>query len=211
METIQIIALSMGAAWASGVNLYAAVFMLGILGGNGYVDLPSGLESVTDPLVVTAAGIMFCIEFIADKIPGVDSVWDTMHTFIRIPAGALLSMAAVGDSSQALELTALLLGGTLSAGTHATKAGTRLMINTSPEPFSNWTASITEDILVIGGVWTALYHPWVFLGALIVFIIVMIWLLPKIIRTLAAMFRRARHYFRPEAKLENTTQDITEV
>lgn len=170
----------MGVAWASGINLYAAIFMLGLLGSTGHIQLPPDLQVVTDPLIMFAAALMYCIEFFADKIPGVDNAWDTVHTFIRIPAGAVLAMGAVGDISPAAELAAFLLGGTLAAGAHATKAGSRILINTSPEPVSNWVVSIAEDIIVIIGMWTALTHPAVFLTGLLVFIILMIWLLPKI-------------------------------
>jgi len=182
MDAVSIIALSMGAAWASGINLYAAVFMLGFMGSSGHIVLPDELQVLSDPLVMTAAAVMYCVEFFADKVPGVDTGWDTLHTFIRIPAGAMLAASAVGDVSPAIELTAGLLGGSLAAATHATKAGSRLMINTSPEPFSNWTASIMEDLLVIGGLWTALTHPFWFLTALIIFIVLMVWLLPKLWR-----------------------------
>ena len=182
MDTIQYIALSMGAAWASGINLYAAIFMLGYLGGTGNIDLPPELMVVTDPLVMTAAGLMYCVEFFADKTPGVDTAWDSLHTFIRIPLGAVLAMSAVGDTTPAVELAAFLVGGSLTAATHATKAGSRVMINTSPEPVSNWMTSLGEDILVVVGIWTALNHPWIFIVFLILFIALMIWLLPKLWR-----------------------------
>jgi uncharacterized protein DUF4126 len=182
MEIVQYIALSMGAAWASGINLYAAVFMLGYLGSSGNINLPPEMMVVTDPLVMTAAGLMYCVEFFADKTPGVDTAWDSLHTFIRIPLGAVLAMSAVGDTSPAVELAAFLVGGSLTAATHATKAGGRVMINTSPEPVSNWFTSLGEDFLVIAGIWTALTHPWVFIVFLILFIILMAWLLPKIWR-----------------------------
>lgn len=196
MEVVQIIALTMGVAWASGINLYATVFMLGLLGSTGHIVLPPGLEVVTDPLVMFAAGLMYCIEFFADKTPGVDTGWDTIHTFIRIPAGAVLAMGAVGDTSQAAQLMAFLLGGALAAGSHATKAGSRVFINTSPEPFTNWATSLGEDALVIGGLWAALYHPVVFLVGLVLFIALMIWLLPKIWRGLGALFAKIRTLFR---------------
>lgn len=202
MEAIQIIALTMGVAWASGINLYATVFMLGLLGSTGHIVLPPGLEVLTDPLVMFAAGLMYCVEFFADKTPGVDSGWDTIHTFIRIPAGAVLAMGAVGDTSQAAELMAFLLGGGLAAGAHATKAGARVLINTSPEPFSNWATSLGEDALVIGGLWAALYHPVVFLVGLVIFVALMIWLLPKIWRGLRVVFAKLRNLFRrPEPLL----------
>jgi hypothetical protein len=172
----------MGVAWASGINLYAAIFVLGYMGSTGNIDLPPDLQVLTEPMVMAAAGFMYCVEFIADKAPGVDTGWDTIHTFIRIPAGAMLAAGAVGDVNQAAELTALILGGTLAAGSHFTKAGSRVLINTSPEPVTNWTASIGEDLMVVGGLWTALNHPWLFLLALILFIALMIWLLPKLWR-----------------------------
>lgn len=190
MEAVNIIALSMGAAWASGINLYATVFMLGYMGMTGNIVLPEELDILSDPLVMTAAGFMYCVEFFADKVPGVDTGWDSLHTFIRIPAGAMLAASAVGDVTPAVELSAALVGGSLAAGTHATKAGSRLLINTSPEPVSNWGASIGEDLLVIGGLWTALNHPVLFIIALIAFIALMIWLLPRLWRLLKSVFRR---------------------
>ena len=200
METIQYIALSMGVAWASGINLYAAVFMLGYLGSTGNIDLPAELLVVTDPLVMTAAGLMYCVEFFADKTPGVDTAWDSLHTFIRIPLGAVLAMSAVGDTTPAVELAAFLAGGSLTATTHATKAGTRVMINTSPEPVSNWSASIGEDILVITGIWAALNHPWLFVIFLIAFIVLMAWLLPKIWRGIKRIVSTLRDFIKGNKK-----------
>ncbi|MCX4187652.1 DUF4126 domain-containing protein [Methylophaga sp. OBS4] len=190
MDAVSIIALSMGAAWASGINLYATIFMLGYMGMTGNIVLPEELQVLSNPMVMTAAGFMYCVEFFADKIPGVDSGWDSLHTFIRIPAGAMLAASAVGDVTPAVELTAAILGGALAAGSHTTKAGSRLLINTSPEPVSNWGASITEDLLVIGGLWAALNHPVLFLMALVLFIILMIWLLPRLWRLFKVIFRR---------------------
>ena len=188
-----IIALSMGVAWASGINLYAAILVLGLLGVTNNIILPEQLEILMNPMVIGAAGIMFLAEFVADKTPGVDSGWDTIHTFIRIPAGALLAAGAVGNMDPAVVLAAGILGGGLAAGTHATKAGSRLLINASPEPFSNWIASLGEDVAVIGGLWIALHHPIVFICLLVLFIILMIWLLPRIwqgIKTLFASIKR---------------------
>lgn len=189
MDAVSIIALSMGAAWASGINLYAAVFMLGYMGSTGHIMLPDELQVLNDPLVMTAAAVMYCVEFFTDKVPGVDTGWDTLHTFIRIPAGAMLAASAVGDVSPAIELTAGILGGGLAAATHATKAGSRLLINTSPEPFSNWAASITEDLLVIAGLWTALTHPLWFLTALLIFVLLMFWLLPRLWRLIKTVLQ----------------------
>ena len=182
MDTTHTLALASGAAWASGINLYATVFMLGYLNATGNITLPAELQVLSNPVVMAAAAIMYGIEFFTDKVPGVDTLWDSLHTFIRIPAGAMLSAGAVGDPGSPEQLAALILGGALAAGSHATKAGSRVLINTSPEPFSNWAASIGEDVAVIAGLWTALHHPWVFLAALLLFILLMIWLLPKLWR-----------------------------
>jgi len=193
-DIVQIIALTMGVAWASGINLYAAIFVLGWLGSSGNMVLPPALEVLGDPLVMTAAGIMYCVEFFADKTPGVDTSWDVFHTFIRIPAGAVLAAGAVGDVNLAVQLAAAILGGSLAAGAHLTKAGARVMINTSPEPFSNWTASIAEDVAVIGGLWAALHYPWLFLVLLTAFIVLAAWLLPKIWRGVRRVLERIRRY-----------------
>jgi hypothetical protein len=195
MEIINSIALSMGAAWASGINLYATLFMLGYLGSTGNIDLPPDLMVLTDPTVMAVAGLMYCVEFFADKTPGVDTGWDTIHTFIRIPAGAMLAMGAVGDVSQAAELSALLLGGALSAQSHFLKTGSRVLINTSPEPVSNWAASITEDIAVIAGLWTALHYPVLFLVLLVLFTLFAIWLFPRLWRGIKRVGRAIARFF----------------
>lgn len=183
-----VIALTMGVAWASGINLYAAILTLGLLGATGNIALPPDLHVLTHPAVIAAAGFMYLVEFVTDKIPGVDSGWDALHTFIRIPAGALLAAGAVGQTNQAIVLAAAILGGGLAAGMHAAKAGTRILINTSPEPFSNWTVSVLEDVLVIWGIWTALHHPVLFLFLLAGCILLVIWLLPKLWRGIRNLF-----------------------
>jgi hypothetical protein len=197
------IALTLGVAWASGINLYAAIVVLGLMGSTGNIDLPPDLLILENPLVIAAAGLMYIVEFCADKVPGVDTGWDTIHTFIRIPAGAALAAGAVGDVNVGVELAALVVGGGLAGATHATKAGSRALINTSPEPFSNWTASILEDVAVIGGLWMALNHPVVFIGLLIAFIVLMIWLLPKIWRGIKALARAIGRLFgqKPEPEM----------
>jgi hypothetical protein len=204
VDVVETIALTMGIAWASGINLYAAVFMLGYLGNTGHIQLPPDLLFLTDPLVMTAAGFMYCVEFFADKTPGVDTGWDAIHSFIRIPAGAVLAAGAVGEVSQAAELAALLIGGTLTAGTHAMKAGGRVLINTSPEPVSNWLVSITEDLAVIAGLWTALTHPVLFLVLLGLFIGLTIWLLPKIWRAIGRVARAIGRWFGRGRKVAET-------
>jgi len=189
-QLISTLALVLGVGWASGINLYAAVAVLGFAGATGNLELPAELETIQDPLVIDIACLMYVVEFFADKTPGVDSAWDTLHTFIRIPAGAMLAAGAVGDVTPALEIGAGLLGGSMAMGSHFTKASTRLLINTSPEPFSNWGASISEDLMVFGGLWAMLNHPLAFLGLMLVFIILVIWLLPKLWRVVCAVFRR---------------------
>ncbi|MGB0206141.1 MAG: DUF4126 domain-containing protein [Neptuniibacter sp.] len=188
-QIVSLVALSMGVGWASGINLYATVLMLGVLQNMGHITLPEELQIVGDPLILMAAGFMYFVEFFADKVPGVDTGWDGLHTFIRIPAGAALAASAVGDISPAVEVAAALVGGSLAAGSHAAKAGSRVLINTSPEPVTNWTASISEDLMVLAGIWAALNHPVWFLVALVVFIVLLIWLLPKIWRGVKKVFR----------------------
>lgn len=197
METIEIISLMLGAAWASGINLYAAVLVLGWLGNAGHVELPPGLELVADPMVMLAAGGMYVVEFFTDKIPGVDTGWDALHTFIRIPAGALMAAGAAQglDMGQAAELAALLVGGGVATASHATKAGSRVLINTSPEPFSNWGASVAEDVSVFAGLWAALNHPWLFIALLVAFLLLVAWLLPRIIRAIVSALRAIRRWF----------------
>ncbi len=200
-DLIHTIALTLGVAWASGINLYAVVAVLGLGGAAGYIELPPTLAVVQDPLVIIAAAIMYCVEFMADKTPGVDSAWDTLHTFIRIPAGAMLAAGAVGPVDPAIGVAAGLLGGSITAATHATKAGSRVLINTSPEPFSNFGASLAEDLAVFAGLWAALVHPVLFLLALGVFLILVCLLLPKILRAAASVFRRLGRWLglsRPE-------------
>lgn len=184
MGVVETIALAMGIGWASGLNLYAAILMLGILSSTGQLVLPPDLQVLGEPIVMVAAGAMYVVEFFADKFPGVDTGWDAIHTFIRIPAGAVLAAGAVGDLGAGAELAAAIAGGTLAAGAHATKAGSRAMINASPEPFSNWVASLSEDLLVFGGLWAALHNPVLFLIFLALFVLFAIWLLPRIWRGL---------------------------
>ncbi len=197
-ELIAVIALTMGIGWASGINLYATVFVLGFMGNQGYMQLPAELAVVQDPLVMAAAGFMYCVEFFADKTPGVDSGWDTLHTFIRIPAGAMLAAGAVGDVAPAIHIAAGLVGGGMAAGSHLTKAGTRLLVNTSPEPFTNIGLSVGEDIVVVSGLLAMIYHPLVFLVILIGFIALMAWALPKLFRLIKRLFLKIKAFFTRE-------------
>lgn len=174
-QLIQAVALGSLVAWASGLRLYLVVFVLGLASRLGYLTLPQGLEVLSHTYVIAAAGILLCVEFLADKVPGIDSAWDALHTFIRIPAGALLAAGTAGGDLTAITVAAGLLGGTITAGTHFAKAGGRAALNTSPEPLSNWVASFTEDAMVLGGIWVALNYPVVFIGALVVFMSFAAW------------------------------------
>lgn len=198
METFEAVSASiavvLGVGWASGINLYAAMLTLGLMQRLGYATLPAGLEILADPLVIAAAALMYMVEFVVDKTPGADTGWDAIHTFVRLPAGALLAAGAVGDVAPAAELAAAIVGGGMAAGSHSLKAGGRALINTSPEPVSNWTASIAEDVAVIGGLWVALHNPVLFLILMVVFIAVLIWLLPKIARGLRALGQRVARF-----------------
>lgn len=187
---LQTLALTAGTAWASGINLYATVAALGLAGALGYIDLPPGLAVVQDPLVILIAGSMYCIEFLADKIPGVDTAWDAIHTFVRIPAGALLAAGAIGEVAPALSVAAALLGGGIAAATHTVKAGSRALINTSPEPFSNIAASVTEDIAVFAGLWLALKQPLAFVIAFGLFLLALIWILPRLWRGTQILYQK---------------------
>ncbi|MGA8262477.1 MAG: DUF4126 domain-containing protein [Arenicellales bacterium] len=195
MDVVAIIARTMGVAWASGINLYATIVVLGWLGSTGQIDLPPGLQILENPGVMLAAAFMYCVEFFADKVPAVDTGWDALHTFIRIPAGAMLAAGSVSPLGHEAQFVALILGGTLTAGSHFTKAGSRVLINTSPEPFTNWLASIGEDVLVIAGVWTSLNHPVLFIVLLAAFIALVIWVTPKIWRGVKKIGARIRRLF----------------
>ena len=188
MDSLQTVALAGGLAWASGMRLYAVVFIAGLLGRLEYLHLPASLQVLENPWVLGLSGLLLLVEFLADKIPVVDSLWDSVHSFIRIPAGALLAALALGDHDPTWMVVAGLLGGTLSAGTHALKAGSRALINTSPEPFSNVATSLGEDVLVGSGLAVAIFHPLLFLVLLGLFILLLIWLLPKLWRGARSLF-----------------------
>lgn len=193
MGSIEALSLAMGTAWTSGINLYATVAALGLAGRLEMIQLPQSLELLTHPIVIAAACIMYAIEFFADKIPYVDNGWDVLHTFIRVPAGAILAARSLGDMSPALELAALLAGGSIALAAHGTKATTRLAINSSPEPFSNWLASFVEDVAVLGGIWIIFNHPWLMLVLVLIFLALMVWLVPKIFRLAMRGFAALRN------------------
>lgn len=182
MDAISTLALASGLSWASGLRLYLTVFAVGMMAKFGVITLPDSLAILTHPGVIAASGLLSVIEFLADKIPYIDSVWDSIHTFIRIPAGALLAMGAMNTSDPAIVAIAGLLGGSLAGATHITKAGSRALINTSPEPVTNIATSFGEESALITGGWLVFAYPMVFLGLLAVFILIMIWLIPKVWR-----------------------------
>ena len=208
MGTLETLGLAMGTAWTAGINLYATVAVLGIAHAAGWMVLPPGLEVLADPLVITIAMVLYFVEFFADKVPIVDSGWDAIHTFIRVPAGALLAAGALGPMNPALEVAAALAGGSVALAAHGTKATTRLAINASPEPFSNWAASLTEDAVAIGGVWLALNHPVFMLTAVALFLVAAAILIPKIIRALATLFRKITGRNRPTAPAAPTAPPL---
>ncbi|HEY6986556.1 MAG TPA: DUF4126 domain-containing protein [Rhodanobacteraceae bacterium] len=190
MESVSQLALAGSLAWASGIRLYATLFIIGLLGRFDYLHLPQQLLVLQHTWVLMASGIMVLGEFLADKVPGLDSIWDAIHTFIRIPAGAFLAWGAMGDATPAAQVAAAILGGLITGGTHLAKSGGRAAINTSPEPLSNWTASFGEDGLVLGGLFLAITHPLVFLVLLVLFLALVVWLVPKLLRFLMRIFRR---------------------
>lgn len=190
MDSLSQLALAGGLAWASGIRLYVTILIVGLLGRHGYLHLPEPLLVLQHTWVLGAAAVMGVGEFLADKVPGFDSVWDALHTFIRIPAGAFLAWGAMGDSTPAAQMAAAIVGGLITSGTHLAKSGGRAALNTSPEPFTNWTASAGEDGLVLGGLALAITHPAAFLVALMLFLALLAWLLPKVLRFVARIVRR---------------------
>lgn len=183
------IALAGVLSWASGFRLYAALFIVGMLGRFHVVELPETLGVLSHTPVLIATGALMVVEFLVDKVPAVDSVWDSVQTFVRVPLGALLAWGVFAHSSADLQAIAAIAGGAVAAGTHVAKAGTRAAVNTSPEPFSNWGLSFTEDGLVVLGLWLAFAHPVVFVVLLVLFVLVLVWLIPKLWRGLAALRR----------------------
>ncbi len=192
LDTTQLFAIAAALGWASGLRLYAVVFLTGLAGLLGWVPLPEGLKLLQQPLLLGASGIMLFIEFFADKIPGLDSVWDMAHTVIRIPAGAMLAAAVFGGDHASWALIAGLMGGTLAATSHVAKASTRAAANTSPEPFSNIGLSLLGDAAVPGMLWLSWEHPVWFFGALTVALLVMVSLTVVLIKFLRRLLNRWR-------------------
>ncbi|MDP1781970.1 MAG: DUF4126 domain-containing protein [Hydrogenophaga sp.] len=195
LGTPELLALAGALGWASGFRLYAVVFLVGMAGAAGWMELPAGLQVLQHPALLGASGFMLFVEFFADKIPVVDSLWDMVNSVVRIPAGAALAAGVFGADSGALALAAALLGGSLAATSQAAKSTTRAAINASPEPFSNIAMSLVEDGLVVGAVWLATNHPVAF-GVLLLITVVLMWIVTwMLFKFLRVVFRRAQRFF----------------
>jgi hypothetical protein len=199
LSTAHLFALAAALGWASGMRLYAVVFLTGLAGQLGWVPLPAGLQVLQQPVVLWASGAMLAVEFVADKVPLVDSAWDALHTLIRIPAGAALAMGVFGVDQSQWAVIAALLGGTLAATSHAAKASTRAAVNTSPEPFSNLAMSLLGDAAVPVLLWLAWEHPVLMAVALAVGVIVAVALIVLLSKFVRALWRR----FRPERQMSH--------
>ena len=189
------LSVAMGSAWLSGINLYATVVTLGLLQKFSFVKLPGELGILSNGWVLGVAGVMYAVEFVADKIPAVDSAWDAVHTFIRVPAGAILAATAFADFDPTVKTIAMIVGGGVALGSHGLKATTRLAANTSPEPFSNIALSVGEDIFTVGATILMAISPVAILVMVVIFIILLIWLVPKIYRTLRRLMQKIRGWF----------------
>ncbi len=198
MDWFSTLTLALGSAWTSGINLYATVSVLGLLQKFGSINLPGGLDVLDNWWIIGIAGFLYAIEFVADKVPYVDSVWDVIHTFIRVPAGAIVAYAATNQMDATVMIVATLLGGGLALSSHGTKAALRAGANLSPEPVSNWVLSIVEDILAIVGTILAVFAPILIAIVLIIFFIFFLWFAPKVFRAIGKLFRGIRALFRGE-------------
>jgi hypothetical protein len=195
MDIISTIGLAMGSSWVSGINLYAAVATLGLLNRFAHLQLPGELNVLSNWWVIGVAFVLFLVEFFADKIPYLDSAWDAIHTFIRVPAGAALAAASFGDYDKGVQVIALLLGGGIALSSHGTKASSRMAINTSPEPFSNVAASLFEDVVAVGSILLAVFYPLVIIIIVTIGVIIALFILPKIYRFLKSVGARLRNLF----------------
>ena len=197
LDTTHLFAIAAALGWASGLRLYAVVFLTGLAGYLGWVPLPSGLHVLQQPAMLYASGGLLLVEFLADKVPWVDSLWDAAHTFIRIPAGAALAYGVFGGDQGTWATVAALLGGTLAATAHTAKATTRAAANTSPEPFSNIALSLAGDALVPAMLWLAWQHPFIFYIALAIALVVMIVVTVLLFKFLRGLGRKLRGHFMP--------------
>jgi hypothetical protein len=194
MNIIQVLGLAMGAAWTAGINLYATVAVLGLLAHYKLAFLPGGLHVLDNWIIIGVALFLYAVEFVADKVPYVDTVWDAVHTFIRVPAGAVLAAAATADINTEVQIIAFLVGGGLALSTHGTKASVRAGANLSPEPFSNWVLSLVEDVIAIAAAIVAMLNPVVILVVIAIFLLIFAWILPKVVRRLRRMLTVLRAF-----------------
>jgi hypothetical protein len=198
MEWFSTLSLALGTAWTSGINLYATVTVLGLLQKFAFTKLPGGLEVLDNWWIIGIAGFLYAVEFFADKIPYIDSIWDVVHTFIRVPAGAIVAYAATNETDTSVQAIAALLGGGLAFSSHGTKTALRMGANLSPEPISNWVLSIVEDIIAFVGAILAVFAPVLIAIVLVVFLIFFIWFFPKVVRGIRKLFGGIRSLFRGE-------------
>ncbi len=199
MEWFSTLSLALGSAWTSGINLYATVTVLGLLQKFALTKLPGGLEILDNWWIIGVAGFLYLVEFFADKIPYVDSIWDVVHTFIRVPAGAIMAYAATNQMDAGVYTIAALLGGGFAFSSHGTKAALRVGANLSPEPVSNWVLSIVEDIVALVGTILAVFAPVLIAIVLLVFFVFFVWFAPKIFRAIRRLFKAVRGFFAGES------------
>jgi hypothetical protein len=197
MNFVQTLAIAMGASWVSGISLYASVATLGLLSRFAHLRLPGELQVLTNWWVIGIAVALYVVEFVADKIPVVDSAWDVIHTFIRIPAGAVLAATAYGDFDKTVQVIAFLLGGGLALSSHGTKAATRAIVNTSPEPVSNVVVSLTEDVIAIVSILLSVFLPFLLFAVVGAGLVFSLWILPKVIRFFLGVVRSVRGFLQP--------------
>src|SRR5436190_2443904 len=202
MEWFSTLSLALGSAWTSGINLYATVTVLGLLQKFGATKLPGGLDALDNWWIIGIAGGLYLVEFFADKIPYVDSVWDVVHTFIRVPAGAVVAYAATNHLDSSVAIPATLLGGGLALSSHGTKAALRVGANLSPEPVSNWLLSLVEDAIAFIGTVLAVFAPVLIISILGIFLVFFFWFFPKVFRAIKRMMRAVGAFFRGESFAE---------
>ena len=204
MSMIQVLGLALGAAWTSGINLYATVAVLGLLQHYGLAQLPGALHVLDNWIIIGVALFLYVVEFVADKVPYVDTVWDAVHTFIRVPAGAVIAAAATSELNPTVEVIALLVGGGLALSTHGTKATARAAVNASPEPVTNWALSLAEDVIAIGAALLAALYPVAILVVILIFLLILAWILPKVVRRVRRMLATLRAFFGGRPLAEST-------
>ena len=195
MNLLSTLAIALGAGWVSGINLYAAVATLGLLGRFAHLKLPGELDVLTHWWIIGLAIALYLIEFVADKVPYVDNIWDAIHTFIRVPAGAVLAATAFGDFDRGVQVAAFLLGGGLALSAHGTKAGARAAINLSPEPASNIVVSLAEDVIAVGSVLLSIFAPVVLIVLIGIFLTISFFMLRRIVNAMRVMMLRLRNVF----------------